>query len=349
MVKVTILGAGVTGMTIASCLPKDSEITIVGAHLPGDAPSKEWASPWAAAIWVGVHESSPREQAMQLRAFAGLWALAETDPASSVRRTTVTEIMDMGCKADVWYQYKVPDFRFLGPGELPQGALYGMRYSSVVITPTVFLPWMAARLQAQGVRFQRLKVTSLAQLQGMGHDILINASGYGSKTLLDVQDSAMLPVRLQSAIIKHPTYQGLHIHRGRDYYSTQFSRLDGTVYIGGIIEYGSDDVSVTEDGRDLIFRRAHQEQPEVFTSPDAQDYDLVSDHTGFYPMRARDKGGVRVEKELLGSQKVIHAYGQHAGGYVFSFGIAHEVANLVAEFMDQIPATSTPVRPARLS
>lgn len=65
-------------------------------------------------------------------------------------------------------------------------------------------------------------------------------------------------------------------------------------------------------------------------------------------MRARDKGGVRVEKEVIGSQKVVHAYGQHAGGYVFSFGIADEVARLASEFIYQMPQAATLVQKARL-
>jgi hypothetical protein len=56
-----------------------------------------------------------------------------------------------------------------------------------------------------------------------------------------------------------------------------------------------------------------------------------------------------VGKELLGSHKVIHPYGQHAGSYVLGFDIAHEVFNLVAEFLDQIPATTSPARVVRLS
>lgn len=243
----------VTGMTIASQLPKDSEITIVGQHLPGDPPSKEWASPWAATIWVGVHESTPREQMMQLKGFAGLWRLAQTDPDSSVRITECTELMDKGSKQDVWYQGKVPNFRFLDQSEMPEGTLYGMRYQTVVLTPQIFLPWIRTRLESQGVKFKRITVGSLSELEGMGHDILINASGFGPGKLLDVNDTNMLSVRLQSIMIPHPNYRGLWIHRGNNnYYSTAFSRMDGTVYLGGVIDYGSPDLTAYDDQRKMV-------------------------------------------------------------------------------------------------
>ncbi|KAH7240448.1 hypothetical protein MRS44_013042 [Fusarium solani] len=85
MVKVTILGAGVTGMMAAASLPRNYNVTIVAEHLPGDYDTKEWASPYAGAIWVGVYQSSPWEQKMQLEGLMGLLRLAETNPESSVR------------------------------------------------------------------------------------------------------------------------------------------------------------------------------------------------------------------------------------------------------------------------
>lgn len=46
---------------------------------------------------------------------------------------------------------------------------------------------------------------------------------------------------------------------------------------------------------------------------------------------------VSAVKEVLGGQRVIHAYGQNAGGYVYSFGLARAVINPVDEFLFEIP------------
>ncbi|KAK5203309.1 hypothetical protein LTR41_010952 [Exophiala xenobiotica] len=70
MTKVTILGDGVVGMSIASQLPTDHEITI-----------------WTGAIWLGVHNSSRGEQEMQLDALAVLYTLAGTNLESSIRES----------------------------------------------------------------------------------------------------------------------------------------------------------------------------------------------------------------------------------------------------------------------
>lgn len=244
-------------MTIASQLPKDYDITIVGKHLPGDEAdmkSKEWASPWAAAIWLGTHShlSSSREQRLQLESLVGLMDIAEKHPESSVRKIQIREIMDNGSPEQVWYQHKVPGFRFLNKDEIPRESKFGMTYETVVITPPVFLTWMRAKLEKRGVEFKKVSVGSLAELKGMGHDVLINASGIGSATLTDVQDTKVKPVRLQSCIIKHPAYRQAYARRGDNYYTTAFSHLDGEVYVGGIIEYGNDDTNAYDDGRQMV-------------------------------------------------------------------------------------------------
>lgn len=67
----------ITGMGIASQLPKNTEITILGDFLPGDAMDQRYVSQWAGAIWLGVHDSTPWEQGMQLNSFSELWRIAE--------------------------------------------------------------------------------------------------------------------------------------------------------------------------------------------------------------------------------------------------------------------------------
>lgn len=87
-------------------------------------------------------------------------------------------------------------------------------------------------------------------------------------------------------------------------------------------------------------RRQHENQPNVFPSPHPEDYDFICDHVGVFPVLTQKKGGVRVEKKDVGTQRVVHAYGQEAGGYVFSFGLAREVVQLVNSYLMELPVTS---------
>lgn len=345
-------------MMAASAFPRHYDITIIAEHLPGDYRTKEWASPWAGAIWVGVHDSSPREQQMQLEGLAGLLKLAKTNPGSSVRQIEMTEIMDRGSKDDVWYAGKIPNFRFMAADELPEGALYGMKYTTVVLTPQVFLLWLYERLQKRGIKFRRVKISRLSDLGGLGHDVLINASGIGSATLKDSPEKNLVINRLQCVVSKAPHYDRLFIRRGPNgYYSTAFSRLDGTVYVGGVLTQGEHDMAIYDEQRDLvslihrglpfavkreltfgkICKNAHMNQPDVFPSPDPKKWPILYDHVGCWV--TLNNAGVKCEKEIVDEQKVIHAYGQNAGGYVYSFGLAREVVKLAESYLYGVPVT----------
>jgi D-amino-acid oxidase len=46
MPAITIIGAGVFGLSIAHALPLSYDITVLARDMPGDDDSLEWASPW---------------------------------------------------------------------------------------------------------------------------------------------------------------------------------------------------------------------------------------------------------------------------------------------------------------
>ncbi|KAH6986459.1 hypothetical protein BKA56DRAFT_546229 [Ilyonectria sp. MPI-CAGE-AT-0026] len=340
MVAITILGAGITGMAIASQLPQDYKITILGKHLPGDPLNKDFASPWAGACWVGVHVSSPQDQKLQLDSFAALWKLAKAYPESGVRISDMTEILEYGSPEDIWYRSKVPGFRLLRRDELPEAAKFGMTYKTVIISPPVFLSWMKSRLEARGVKFGRISVQSLGELKDFGHDVLINATGAQSKHLKDVSDSTLVPYRLQSIIMEKDYNQG-YIYRGNNgYYFNMFGRPDGTTYVGGIKMLGSSDRTVYDSDRELILSRGHQLLPDQLPSSNANDYQILYDIATTYSFRPQENGGARIEKEILDGQKVVHAYGQEAGGYCFSFGLGRAATELVADYIFELPTQS---------
>ncbi|KAK2784737.1 hypothetical protein FQN53_008293 [Emmonsiellopsis sp. PD_33] len=127
-------------------------------------------------------------------------------------------------------------------------------------------------LEARGVKFQRRTVNALSDLNGEGHDVLINATACGSKFLTGVADQEM----------------------------------------------------------QLIIRRVPENAPDTFAGNDPANIEIIRDNVGFRPARV---SGPRVEKEVLDGQKIVHAYGTSGGGYVFSFGLAKAVAELVDDFL----------------
>jgi D-amino-acid oxidase len=75
----------ITGLAIASMLPRGYDVTIIARDMPADPKSYQWSSPWAGAVWMATVKSTLREQKMQLQAFSYLWKLALSDPESGVR------------------------------------------------------------------------------------------------------------------------------------------------------------------------------------------------------------------------------------------------------------------------
>ncbi|KAI8272819.1 hypothetical protein K4K60_011787 [Colletotrichum sp. SAR11_57] len=328
MPKITILGAGITGLTIASQLPRGYDVTIVARNLPNDPQSQEWASPWAGAVFMGMIPSTPKEQKMQLDAFWTWWKLALEHPDSSVRRVDMLDLIDGSSEDQVWYANKLPDYRVLSEDELPRGASFGMAYKSVIITPSIYLAWVRKRLEATGVKFQRLNANSLSDLRGMGHDLLINCTGVGARYLTDVADLDMKEVRGQTILVKSD-FNKIWIRRGKDY-TYALGRPDGTAILGGLKTFDSADTEVDDALRTDILRRVHENLPQDFPSPDLDRANIVRDIVGIRPQR---KTGTRIEKAVVGSQDVVHAYGPPGGGYIFSFGLANEVMNLVERYV----------------
>ncbi|CAH0004483.1 unnamed protein product [Clonostachys byssicola] len=333
MTKITIFGAGITGMSIASQLPKNYEITIVARDLPGDDPSQRWCSPWACAGWVALG-GTPLEQKMQLDTLAYCSKLAKTNPESSIRCSELTDLYEVGATSakELWYHEMVPGYQELNPAQVPSGQAVDLavKYNSFTLTPAVFLPWLRGRLEATGVAFQRIEtISSLGALSYLGHDILINASGLASITLEDVQDEKIIIDRTYTAVVKSE-YRQSFVRRGANGYTYIFGRHDGTAVLGGISEPVSNERRLTEFTRTELVRLAHAGLPNDFPSGEVSDYTFVTDLEGIRPLRLPE---VRVEKEVINGQKTIHAYGVTAGGYIYSFGLGREVARLVDEYV----------------
>ncbi|KAI1332364.1 nucleotide-binding domain-containing protein [Xylariaceae sp. FL0255] len=336
MTKITIFGAGVTGMTIASRLPRDYEITIVARDLPGDDLSQAWASPWACAGWVALG-GSPLEEQMQIDALSFCRKLANSHPESSIRLNELTDVYDVGASAvsDLWFRDRLPNFEVLDAsqfalkGEETQPAV-AVRYLSFALTPSVFLPWLRKRLEDSGVKFQRIdSVKSLAELEHFGHNVLINASGLASSTLDDIKDKQVITDRTYVTVVKSK-YEEAFVRRCATEYTYIFGRHDGTAVLGGISEPVENEVQSSATIRADLIRRANANLPDHFPSANVGDYEFLHDLVGIRPLRLPN---VRIEKETVGKQKVVHAYGTTIGGYMYAFGLAREAARLADQFI----------------
>ena len=108
----------------------------------------------------------------------------------------------------------------------------------MVINPWIFLPWFRRQLEnTSGVKFIRKEVQSLSELKGFGHDVLINASGVGSYSLQDVRDPDVQAIRGQTILVRHG-YNKSFQRDDATGYTYAIPRLDGTVILGGVRQFG---------------------------------------------------------------------------------------------------------------
>jgi len=227
----------------------------------------------------------------------------------------------------IWYRDFMPKFRVMSPRELPAGVSLGMSYWTVVLTPNILLPWLRKRLEDAGVQFQRKHLKSLSDLKSQGHDVLVNATGFGAKFLEDVLDQDVQQIRGQTILVKSD-YSKIFMRHGKDY-TYVIPRLDGTAILGGIKQIGKTDPEVDLDIKEDILRRVHENLPHVFPAK-VEELDIVRDNVGIRPGRP---SGVRVEKQVVSGENIVHAYGTGGGGYVFSFGLARAAGTLVNDFL----------------
>jgi glycine/D-amino acid oxidase-like deaminating enzyme len=190
---------------------------------------------------------------------------------------------------------------------------------------------MRDRLVARGVRFVRAEVASIRDAAALVPcDMVVNASGQGARTLADVQDTNCTTARGQTMLVKcaSPAIHLRHTRRWEDY-TYVIPRPDGTAIIGGCKEYGSINPHVDEELKRDIHRRAHQLVPKYIPER-YEDLEIVRDLVGLRPERT---GGIRTEAEVIGGVPVVHAYGVGSSGYVFSWGVAAKVKELVGVAM----------------
>ncbi|PVH83163.1 nucleotide-binding domain-containing protein [Cadophora sp. DSE1049] len=314
--SIGIIGAGITGLATAYVLSSKYNVTIVARDQPGDM-GLDWASPWAGAVFHPQRHADKSQQQMQRDCFKFYWDIANQETSNGVKLYPMTEYFDdETTESDLWYRSLMPDYRVLPASALPSKIKLGTKYTTLAINPLIFLPWLKEKLVTRGVKFVRKEVKSIEEARSITKSkIIVNASGVGARVL--AEDPAVVPVRGQTMFVK-TDFSDLVMLEGSEYTYVIPRAGSGGVIMGGIKSDRLDaeiDVTLKSD----ILRRVNRLTNGAF---EGIDLDEVTDVLGFRPGR---KGGLRVERE----GDVIHAYGVEGAGYIYSFGVAEKVKQLL--------------------
>ncbi|OAA57161.1 FAD dependent oxidoreductase [Cordyceps fumosorosea ARSEF 2679] len=163
-----------------------------------------------------------------------------------------------------WYSRLFPDFRELSEHELPKGVSSGCQFTGICINTAIYLPWLVGQCRRLGVVFRRGNVSDINHLKGMHHtggkvDVIVNASGLGSRTLGGVEDEDMIPIRGQIVLVENESpsmynISGTDDGAGEVSYVMTRAAGGGTV-LGGTYEKGNWDPNPDPRTSERIIKR----------------------------------------------------------------------------------------------
>lgn len=252
---------------------------------------------------------------------------------------------------ELWWAPHVQDFRQLTPFREPVSTInsktaqdgpeikWAVTYRSISINVPHYLLYLQEKARRLGVEVIKAqlpidagleKALSAAESTATANgrpaaDCFLNASGLGAAKLCN--DKTMYPIRGQTVLVKGEANTDRMRHGG-PYTAYCIPRPgSGTTILGGTREKGvwseEPDPKVTEQ----ILRNNSYMVPELLIAADG-GFEVISVQCGLRPGR---EGGPRMERELVGGRKVVHAYGHAGSGYQNSVGSARLVVRLVTE------------------
>lgn len=303
--RVLVVGAGVTGLTVAVRLAEDGyDVNVLARDLP-----LETTSAIAAALWY-PYRAHPVDRVLRWseQTLGVFTDLARNEPGSGVQLREGTELLREPADTP-WWASAVPDLKRLE--FVPPPYRDGWTFVSPVIEMPVYLGWLQARLEAAGGILTRMALSRLPDRA----ELVVNCSGLGARGL--VGDGSMIPVRGQVVRLEQVGVERWLLDGGGLTYVVPRSH---DIIVGGTDTEGEWDRRPDPEVARQILARATALVPELSAAQ------VLGHKVGLRP--ARDE--VRLEAEALaGGRRLIHCYGHGGAGVTLSWGCAAEVVSLV--------------------
>ena len=303
MARVTVVGAGVVGLTCAvRLLEAGHRVDVLARDLP-----LETTSSVAAAIWYPFRAFPfDRVLAWSARSYDVFAGLAEV-PGAGVSMRSGVEVFPTR-QDDPWWRSAVPNLDHVPP---PDG--YGDAWSFVtpVVEMPVHLAWLAGRVEDLGGTVTRLNLASLP----VGPDVVVNCSGIGSRLL--AADATVQPVRGQVVIVSQVGLEQWFLESATP--PTYVVPRAHDIVVGGTEQDGDWSRTPSPETAAAILARARRLVPAL------EDARVLQHRVGLRPARPE----VRVERVEVNGSSVVHCYGHGGAGVTLSWGTADEVVALV--------------------
>lgn len=312
MVRVVVVGAGISGLTCALRLREARhEVAVVAAQ-----PTDQTTSAVAAALWY-PYRALPQDAVTR---WAGITYAALRDlagePATGVRMRHGRELFRVHTP-EPWWRDAVPALERVPAQDLPPGYADGLRLEVPVVDTSVHLPWLTRRLFEAGVEVHPTVLQRLEEA-APDADVVVNCAGLGAAQLLD--DDAVTPVRGQVVVVEQVGVEEWLLAQDDEARLTYVVPRERTVVLGGTADVGRADVQPDPATAQGIVERCTRLVPQLARAR------VVAHKVGVRPART----AVRVEAGRLATgQRVVHDYGHGGAGVTLSYGCAQDVVALV--------------------
>lgn len=311
MRRVTIIGDGVIGLTIAHEFATAGDQVAVVA----DVETSETVSALSAALWFPYRsERSFIAQELLSRSLSRFVALSRV-VASGVEMRDGT-VVERTLQPDRWWTEVVPGVTDEDPAFLPVGAVSGVRASVPLVNIPIYLEWLRDAVVSLGVGFRSRTVRSLDEFTGSA-DIVIVAAGIRSGDLVG-GDSELVPVAGQVVRVANPGLTRWIADEGNPAGLTYVIPRRNDVVVGGTAIAGSWDLNVDPEVEAGILERATRLVPAL------RDQPIIGRGVGLRPARS----SIRLEQIGGAPVPTIAAYGHGGAGVTLSWGTAERVVAL---------------------
>ena len=326
MQDVTVIGAGVIGLTTAICLAEAGARVAVHAAQPPD----QTTSMAAGALWgphlVGADERVPGWAEMTRRTLRELMAHSFVRECAGVSATAPATGQAMGQLPEGAPPAEVTA---CAAGDVPPGYAQAWRYSAPLVSMPEYLGYLHERYRrAGGQPVAPASYPALAAAaRAVGSPVLVNCSGTGARSL--VPDPDVVAVRGQVVIIRNPGITEFFVGVGGPLAElTYVFPHVGRVVLGGTEQEGDWRLEPDPAAARRILTACAAVVPAVAGA------DVVAHRVGLRPLRS----SVRLEAERdENGTTIVHNYGHGGSGVTLSWGCAREAATLALTALDGRP------------